>query len=145
MTRLFFLILGMFTVGSSSFMIAGLLPKIGLTIGQPISITGQGITAFSLTYLFSAPFFSVVFANKSAKRTLQLALIVFLLGNLLTLASENIVLFLFGRVLTGLGAGIFNPLCVGIAIQMGDQKAKGKVLSLVWGANSAGVVFGVPI
>lgn len=145
MKRLFFLTLGMFTVGSSSFMIAGLLPQIGQTIGQPISITSQGITAFGLTYLFSAPFFSVIFANKSAKLTLQLALSVFLFGNLITLFSEDIVLFLFGRVLTGLGAGIFNPLCVGIAIQLGNQATKGKILSLVWGANSAGVVFGVPL
>lgn len=145
MKRLFFLTLGMFTVGSSPFMIAGLLPKINQTIGQPISITSQGITAFSLTYLFSAPLFSIVFANKSSKPILQLALTVFLLGNLITLASENFVAFTLGRILTGLGAGIFNPLCVSIAIQLGEQTAKGKVLSLVWGANSAGAVFGVPV
>lgn len=141
---LIFLTLGMFTVGSSSFMIAGLLPKIGQTLGQPVSITSQGITAFSLTYLFSAPLFSIVFSNKSAKRTLQLALTIFLLGNLVTLLSENIVQFILGRVLTGLAAGIFNPLCVSVAMQLGAQNSKGKILSLVWGANSAGVVFGVP-
>ena len=144
MKNLFFLILGMFTVSSSSFMIAGLLPKISQTLGQPISIASQGITAFSLTYLFSAPLFSIAFANKSSKRVLQLALIVFLLGNLITLSSGNFIPFLFGMILTGLGAGIFNPLSVSIAVQSRDQTAKGRVLSLIWGANSAGAVFGVP-
>jgi predicted MFS family arabinose efflux permease len=145
MSRLFFLILGMFAVGSSTFMIAGLLPQIGQTLGQPISVTSQGITAFSLTYLFSAPLFSMVFANKSAKRILQLALTLFLLGTLITLSAENLVTFLAGRVLTGLGAGIFNPLCVSLAMQMAGQSTKGRALSLIWGANSAGVVFGVPL
>ncbi|MEZ4744093.1 MAG: hypothetical protein R3B45_16865 [Bdellovibrionota bacterium] len=109
MRRLFFLILGMFTVGSSSFMIAGLLPKISQSIGQPISITAQGITAFSLTYLLSAPFFSMVFANKSSKRLFQIALTLFLFGNLITLFSYTIVGFVFGRIITALGCGIFNP------------------------------------
>lgn len=145
MRRLFFLSLGMFTVGSSSFMIAGLLPQIGQSIGQPVSITSQGITAFSLTYLFSAPFFSLIFANRSAKRMLQLALVIFLLGNFLTLCSGSLVPFLLGRILTGLGAGIFNPLCVSLAMGLAGQTAKGRALSLIWGANSAGVVFGVPL
>lgn len=145
MKRLFFLALGIFVVGTSNFMMAGLLPQIGRTIGQPISVTSQGITAFSLTYLFSAPLFSVLLANRPAKRTLQLALAIFLLGNLITLSSESLAFFLAGRALTGLGAGIFNPLCVGLAMQLGAHAAKGKVLSFIWGANSAGVVFGVPL
>ena len=144
MRNLAFILIGMFAVGSSSFMMAGLLPEIGKTLGQPISVTGQGITAFTLTYLFSAPIFSMIFSNKSAGRTFQIALLIFLLGNVLTLLSENIYVFIASRIITGLGAGIFNPLCASIAVQMGDPAKKGKTLSWVWGANSAGVVLSVP-
>lgn len=134
----------MFTVGCNSFMITGLLPQIAQTIGQPIAITGQGITSFSLAYFLSAPLFSMIFANKSVKLTMQIALAVFLLGNLITLISKTMVLFLIGRFLVGIGTGIFTPLCVTIAISFGGLSARGKVLSLVWGANSAGAVCGVP-
>lgn len=135
----------MFTMGSSAFMIAGLLPEIGKTIDQSISVTGQGITAFSLTYLISAPLFSMIFSNRSAKHTLKVALFIFILGNLVTVFAESILAFIVGRIITGLGAGIFNPLVVSIAIELGDPTKKGKTLSLIWGANSAGVVFGVPL
>lgn len=54
------------------------------------------------------------------------------------------MLFLIGRSLAGIGTGIFTPLCVTIAINFSGLSARGKVLSLVWGANSAGAVFGVP-
>jgi len=145
MKNLIFLAIGMFTVGCSSFMIAGLLPQIGETLGQPIAVTGQGITLFSLAYFFSAPLCSMIFAHKSAKHIIQLALTVFLLGNLITLISENIVLFLLGRAFAGIGAGIFTPLCITTAMHFVGPSAKGRVLSFVWGANSAGVVFGVPI
>lgn len=143
--NLIFLALGMFTVGCNTFLIAGLLPQIGQTIGQPVAVTGQGMTIFSLTYLLSAPLFSMLFANKSVKRIIQLALIVFICGNLITLLSENIVLFLIGRSLAGVGAGIFTPLCITIAVYFVSTSAKGRVLSFVWSANSAGVVFGVPV
>jgi predicted MFS family arabinose efflux permease len=46
--------------------------------------------------------------------------------------------------LTGIGTGIFTPLCVAIAINLSDVSVRGRVSSLIWGANSAGVVFGVP-
>jgi len=135
----------MFTVGCNTFLFAGLLPQIGQTIGQPVAITGQGLSIFSLTYLLSAPLFSVILANKPVKRIIQLALTVFLFGNLITLLSQNIALFLLGRSLAGIGAGIFTPLCISIAVHLVRDSAKGRVLSFVWGANSAGVVFGVPI
>lgn len=143
--NLFFLAIGMFTVGCNTFQIAGLLPQIGQTIGQPIAITGQGITSFSLTYLLSAPLFSMIFANKPIKPIMQLAFSVFILGNLITLLSTNIGQFLIGRSFAGAGAGMFTPLCITIAFQFVKPSCRGRVLSFLWGANSAGVVFGIPL
>lgn len=146
MKKLIFLVIviGMFTMGCNAFMIAGLLPQIGQTLGKSIAITGQGITSFSLAYFLSAPLFSMFFSNKSVKLGIQLSLTIFLLGSLITLISKTTVLFLIGRSLTGIGNGIFTPLCITLAINFGNLSAKGKVLSLIWGANSAGAVFGVP-
>lgn len=144
MKKLVFLSIGMFTVGCNSFIIAGLLPEIGQTIEQSIAVTGQGITAFSLAYLVSALLFSMIFSNKSVKHIIQFALATLLLGNLVTIVSESLVLFLIGRAIAGIGAGIFTPLCVSIAVQLADSSRKGRVLSLIWGANSAGMVFGIP-
>lgn len=134
-------------------MIAGLLPGISRSLDQPVSIASQGIAAFSLTYLVSAPLFSLLFGGMSAKRTLQLALAIFLVGNVLTLSAHGIGAFIAGRILAGLGAGMFNPACVNLAMAIGTERrggsggaaTKGRVLSFIWGANSAGVVFGVPI
>ncbi len=141
---LIFLAIGMFTVGCNTFLIAGLLPQIGETLEQSVAVTGQGVSLFSLTYLFSAPLFSLILVNQPVKRMIQLALTVFMLGNLITLLSENIVLFLIGRSLAGAGTGIFTPLCISIAIHFTRPSAKGRILSFIWSANSAGVVFGVP-
>ena len=143
--NLIVLAIGMFTVGCNIYLVAGLLPQISETIGQPVAVAGQGVSIFSLTYLLAAPVFATFFANKPVKGIVQLALSIFIIGNLITLLSENIALFLLGRSIAGIGAGIFTPLCISIAVQLADESAKGRVLSLVWAANSAGVVLGVPL
>lgn len=135
----------MFAVGCNTFLFAGLLPQIGQTLGQSVAVTGQGTSIYSLTSLFSAPVFSMFFADKPAKKSVQLALGLFLLGSLITLLSQNLAVFLMGRALAGVGAGIFTPLCISIALHFADASSKGRVLSIVWGASSAGVVFGIPI
>lgn len=143
--NLIFLATGMFAVGCNTFLFAGLLPQIGQTIGQSVAVTGQGTSIYSLTSLFSAPVFSMFFADKPARKSVQFALGLFLLGSLVTVLSQNFAAFLFGRALAGVGAGIFTPLCISIALHFADASSKGRVLSFVWGASSAGVVFGIPI
>ena len=110
--NLIFLAIGMFAVGCNTFLFAGLLPQIGQTIGQTVAVTGQGMSIYSLTYLLSAPVFSMFFADKPAKPIVQLALCIFLVGSLITLLSQDIALFLLGRSVAGIGAGIFTPLCI---------------------------------
>lgn len=144
MKQLVFLAIGMFTVGCSAYLSNGLLPQIGVTLGQPIEVTAQGITLFSCSYLLSAPVFATVFANSSAKKMLQAALMVLVLGNLITLMAEDVAIFLIGRSIAGVGAGIFTPLCVAAAVTLSRALGTGKALSFVWGTYSAGVVFGVP-
>jgi predicted MFS family arabinose efflux permease len=143
--NLIFLATGMFAVGCNTFLFAGLLPQIGQTLGQSVAVTGQATSIYSLTYLFSAPLFSMFFAHKPAKRSIQFALGLFLLGSLVTALSQNFAMFFLGRALAGVGAGIFTPLCISIALHFADASSKGRVLSFVWGASSAGVVFGIPI
>jgi predicted MFS family arabinose efflux permease len=143
--NLIFLATGMFVVGCNTFLFAGLLPQIGQTIGESVAVTGQGTSIYSLTYLFSAPVFSMLFADKPAKKVIQFALGLFLGGSLITVLSQNLAVFLLGRALAGVGAGIFTPQCISIALHFADASSKGRVLSFVWGASSAGVVFGIPI
>lgn len=140
-----FLAIGMFSVGCNTFLIAGILPQIGHSIAQPIAVTGQGITMFSLTYLVTAPLFAMIFVNRRIKPMIQIALSVFILGNLITLQSDNIMYFLLGRALSGVGAGFFTPLCISMAVRFSNKSTSGRALSVVWGANSAGVVFGIPL
>ncbi len=132
-------------MGCCSYITAGLLPGISSTLGISVVAAGQGISAFGVSYIICAPLFAVVLAKKSARVILMLALTIFSIGNLVTLFSENLAVYLFGRAIAGIGAGLYSPICVAAAVQMIGGEARGRALSLIWGANSAGAVIGVPV
>jgi predicted MFS family arabinose efflux permease len=147
MKRLIFLGAGMFAIGCDNYVIAGLLPGIGATLNASEATVGQGVTAFDLTYLVSAPAFAVLLAGRSVRTVLLAALTLFTFGNLLTLLSTNVAMYLISRGIAGVGAGLYIPVAVAAATAAADSDAtgRGRALSLIWGANSAGAVAGVPV
>ncbi|MBV9844007.1 MAG: MFS transporter [Kutzneria sp.] len=142
--HLIFLAAGMFVTGCDNYIVAGLLPGLGATLGASAAAVGQGVTAFDLTYVVSAPLFAVLLAGRPARAVLLAALTVFGLGNLLTLAAGGLPEYLLGRGIAGLGAGILSPIVVAVTTAVSDPGSRGRVLSIIWGANSAGAVAGVP-
>lgn len=144
-TPLLFLAAGMFTMGCDDYIVAGLLPGLGASLHTSMAGAAQGITAFNFTYLVCAPLFAVLLARQPARRVLVAALAIFALGNVLTLASPNLWAYLASRALAGVGAGMFLPVAVASAALLVPPEAQGRALGLIWGANSAGAVVGVPL
>ena len=105
----------------------------------------QGITVFNLMYMVCAPGFAVLLAGRPARPVIVAALLIFAAGNLLTLASTNLATYLGSRAIAGVGAGMFAPIAVAWAAKLVVPEARGRAMSLIWGANSAGAVVGVPV
>jgi predicted MFS family arabinose efflux permease len=144
MRSLFFLAAGMFTMGCDDYVVAGLLPGLGASLGTSMAGAAQGITAYSFTYLVCAPVFALLLARKPARRVLVLALAIFAAGNVMTILSPNLAAYLVSRAIAGIGAGMYLPVAVAAAAELVEPEAQGRALSLIWGANSAGAVIGVP-
>ena len=140
----FFLAIAMFASGCALYLMAALLPDISRDLGIAVPMLAQGVTVFSLSYVFFAPAVIALFDGYSVKRTLLLSLSICLLGNILTLFSNGLTIFLMSRVLAGLGAGIFLPSCVSTVSRLIKRRSQGKGLSFLWTANSLGVVVGIP-
>jgi predicted MFS family arabinose efflux permease len=134
----------MFVMGCDDYVVAGLLPGLSASLGTSMAGAAQGITAFSFTYLVCAPAFAILLARKPARQVLVMALAIFAVGNVMTLLSTNLVAYLISRAIAGIGAGMYLPIAVAAATELVEPDAVGRALSLIWGANSAGAVIGVP-
>jgi len=141
----FFLAAGMFALGCDDYIFAGLLPGISTSFQSSIIAAAQGISVYGITYVGALPLCVFLLTKKSTRQVLLLALLTFIAGNLLTLMSLNLSVYIAGRAIAGLGAGLYLPLAIATAGELVEPAAKGRALSLAWGSNAAGAVIGIPI
>lgn len=145
MKKIIFLSIGMFALGLDAYVIAGILPAIGLSYGTSEAENAQTVTAFTLCYAIAAPVFATLLAGKSIRKILSIALVIFSLANIGSALSPNLHTLLTFRALAGIGAGIFSPIAAAAATALVPVDFKGRALSLILGGMSAGTVIGVPL
>ena len=58
--RLLMLALGMFAMGTDNFVIAGILPGVAASLHTSVSVAGQMVTLYALSYAFMAPMLATV-------------------------------------------------------------------------------------
>ena len=104
--RLLVLALGMFALGTDSFVVAGLLPEIAHGFNVGIGAAGQMTTVYALTYALLAPTIAALAAHVPRKQLLLGGLAVFVIANLGTAVAPTFALALATRALAGLGAGL---------------------------------------
>ncbi|WP_109488450.1 MFS transporter [Occallatibacter savannae] len=143
--RLLVLALGMFALGTDSFVVAGVLPEISRAFGVSIGAAGQMTTAYAITYALMAPLIAAVAAHVPRKRMLLAALGVFAVANLLTASAPNFAIAMASRILAGIGAAMFAPTATGAAATIVAPERRGHALSIVIAGLTVATALGSPI
>jgi predicted MFS family arabinose efflux permease len=143
--RLLVLGLGMFALGTDSFVMAGVLPQIAHAFDVPIGAAGQVTTVYALTYAVMAPTIAAFAANIPRKALLLSSLAIFVVANVATALAPSFGLALAARVLAGLGAAMFAPTATGAASAMVAPEKRGFALSVVIAGLAASTALGTPI
>nr|WP_313065607.1 MFS transporter [Paraburkholderia sp. LEh10] len=108
--RLLTLSLGMFALGTDSFVFAGILPEIAHSFGVSIGAAGQLISVYALSYALLGPTIAAIAANVPRKRLLLSGIGLFVIANLGTSAAPNLGIALATRAFAGLGAACSRRL-----------------------------------
>jgi predicted MFS family arabinose efflux permease len=143
--RLLVLALGMFALGTDSFVVAGVLPEISHTFAVTIGAAGQMTTAYAITYALMAPLIAAIAAHIPRKRMLLSGLAIFGLANLVTAVAPNFALAIISRILAGVGAAMFAPTATGAAATLVAPEKRGHALSIVIAGLTVATALGSPI
>lgn len=81
--RLIVLALGMFAMGTDNFVVAGILPSVASSLGTSVSLAGQMVAVYALSFAILAPVMAAVGGGWPRKPMLVVALNVFANGGLL--------------------------------------------------------------
>ncbi len=143
--RLLILALGMFALGTDSFVMAGILPEISRSFDVPIGAAGQVTTVYAVTYALLAPTVAAIAAHVPRKRLLLMSLAIFVVANLATAVAPTFGIALATRVLAGLGAAMFAPTATGAAAMMVAPEKRGFALAVVISGLTASTALGTPV
>jgi MFS transporter, DHA1 family, putative efflux transporter len=143
--KIYMLTLISFFVGTSQFVIVGILDKVAASVGVSVSAAGQLISVFALANAIGTPIVMVATAKMDRRKRLLLALAIILLGSILTVALPGFGFLMVSYVVLGVGTGVFVVTAYATAANLAPAGRQGRAMSNVSLGFSASLVFGVPI
>ncbi|MDT3251071.1 MFS transporter [Serratia sp. root2] len=135
---------GTFAIGTDAFIVAGVLTEISDTYTVSPAQAGQLISVFALAYMLFAPLTAWLFGNLNRKHILQIALILFIAGNLACAFADSFLQISAGRVLAALGAAAYTPQAAAAAVGLVSEKRRGLAISIVYGGMTLAIALGIP-
>ncbi|WP_327588281.1 MFS transporter [Nonomuraea sp. NBC_00507] len=139
------LALATFAVGTDAFVIAGLLPAIAADLEVGLPAAGQLVTVFAFTLAVAAPVLSWLLSPLDRRKALQLALIVFVVGNVVTALSPTYLLAWLARILTAVGAATITATASSAAVAIMPAERRGRAMALVIGGLTLSTALGMPL
>ncbi|MET7462958.1 MFS transporter [Nonomuraea sp. NPDC005501] len=139
------LALAAFAVGTDAFVIAGLLPAIAADLEVGLPAAGQLVTVFALTLAVAAPVLGWLLSPLDRRKALQLALIVFVVGNVMTALSPTYLLAWLARILTAVGAATITATASSAAVAITPAERRGRAMALVIGGLTLSTALGMPL
>ncbi|MGA5461953.1 MFS transporter [Mycobacterium sp. NPDC050041] len=136
---------GIFLMGTTEFMLAGVLPEVAADLGISVAKAGLLITAFAVGMIVGPPVMALATLRMPARATLVGALIVFAVGHAVAAVSESFAVLTVARVITALATGTFWAVGAVVATAAAGPTAGARALAVMSGGLSLAVVAGVPL
>jgi predicted MFS family arabinose efflux permease len=144
-TPIYWLALGTFAIGTEGFMIAPLLPGMAADLRVSVSVAGQLVTVFALTYAVSSPILTALTGDYDRRKLLILAMTAFALANIVAWGAKNYWWVMGARILLALAAGLYVPNANALASSLAAPDRRGRALAIVNAGTTVAVAFGVPL
>ncbi|WP_051020660.1 MFS transporter [Nocardia araoensis] len=136
---------GIFLMGTTEFMIAGLLPDVAADLGVDIARAGLLVTAFAVGMIIGPPVMALATLRLPVRATLIGALAVFAAGHAVAALSDSFTVVMVSRVVTALATGTFWATGAVVAAAVAGPGASARALAVMSGGLSLAVVAGVPL
>ena len=139
------LTLSAFAIGTTEFVIVGLLPTIAADLGVNLPSAGLLVSLYALGVAVGAPVLTAL-TGKIPRKTLLLSLMVlFTLGNLLAWKSPGYETLVIARIQTGLAHGVFFSIGSTIATSLVPKDKAASAIAIMFTGLTVALVTGVPL
>lgn len=143
-SALYLLALAVFVMGTSEFMLAGLLPAIAADLDVSVGTAGLLTSAFAVGMVVGAPTMAAFARRWPPRRTLVACLVLFAGCHVVGALTPMFPVLLLTRVLAALANAGFLAVALRAATAMVPADRKGRALSILLAGTTVATVAGVP-
>ncbi len=142
---LFALTLSAFAIGTTEFVIVGLIPTMAADLGVSLPSAGLLVSLYALGVAVGAPVLTALTGNWKRKYVLLSVMSLFVAGNLLAWQAPGYNTLVLARILTGLAHGVFFSIGSTIATGLVSKEKAASAIAIMFTGLTVALVTGVPL
>jgi len=142
---LFALTIAAYAIGTTEFVIVGLLPTVATDLGIDLPLAGLIVSVYALGVTFGAPILTALTGRIERKPLLLGLMALFVLGNSAAALSPSYETLLLARVLSAFAHGVFFSVGSTIAADLVAPDRRASAIALMFMGLTVAIVTGVPL
>ncbi|MEP1384380.1 MAG: MFS transporter [Paraglaciecola sp.] len=139
------LALSAFAIGTTEFVIVGLLPIMAQDLNVSIPSAGLLVSLYALGVAIGAPVLTALTGKWNRKHLLLFVMGLFVFGNLVAWQAPNFEALIVARILTGLAHGVFFSIGSTIATGLVPKEKAASAIAIMFTGLTVALVTGVPL
>ncbi|HID9690613.1 TPA: MFS transporter [Citrobacter amalonaticus] len=142
---LFALTISAFAIGTTEFVIVGLVPTIAEQLAISLPSAGMLVSIYALGVAIGAPVLTALTGRLPRKPLLVALMVLFTAGNLLAWQAPGYMTLIAARLLTGLAHGVFFSIGSTIATSLVAKEKAASAIAIMFGGLTVALMTGVPL
>ena len=139
------LTLSAFAIGTTEFVIVGLVPTIAADLGVSLPSAGLLVSLYAVGVAIGAPILTALTGRWNRKIVLMSLMGLFVIGNLLAWQAPSYETLILARILTGLAHGVFFSIGSMIATSLVSKEKEASAIAIMFTGLTVALVTGVPL
>jgi len=136
---------GTFAIGTTEFVIAGVLPQVADSFDVSIPHAGLLVSGYALGVVVGAPSVTAAVASLPRKPVLVALLGLFVIGNLISALADSFALMMIGRIIAALCHGAFIGVASIVVARLVDPGRQARAIAALLTGLTVANVAGVPL
>ncbi|MCX5494185.1 MFS transporter [Kaistia dalseonensis] len=142
---LFALTIAAYAIGTTEFVIVGLLPTVANDLGITLPLAGLIVSVYALGVTFGAPILTALTGGLGRKPLLLGLMTLFIIGNAAAALAPNYEMLLVARVISAFAHGVFFSVGSTIAADLVPENRRASAIAMMFMGLTVAIVTGVPL
>ncbi|WJI17484.1 MFS transporter [Pseudoxanthomonas winnipegensis] len=139
------LTLAAFAIGTTEFVIVGLIPTIATDLGVALPSAGLLVSLYALGVAIGAPILTAITGRVPRKPLLVGLMALFTVGNLVAWLAPGYATLILARLLTGLAHGVFFSVGSIVATSLVPREKAASAIATMFSGMTVAFVTGIPL